>query len=497
MKVPRVKKIELFGLLIIVIIFYKLKIFLTTKGYFPFTFDQGRDLFVAAKMVFEKDFVLIGPTTGIQGIFYGPWWYYFLAPLAIVSGGNPQVFGNFFVLWGALTVICIYFFIRYITGSGLIAFVLAFLSCVTTWMLAPTFIWSPALVPIFLMVFLVSAKKIYENAHAGYFFLLGFCTQMITNGEVPFGLMLTIWVFLSLVIFRKTFFKPKFVYTLIGMALVILPQVLFEFRNNFLVTHSVLSYVNEPKIFGEEFPIAVRFIQRIDQYFGLFSTVFSNGNKTLAILVALFMMFALVILRKNKKEWSDLKENFLFRYSLYLFIFSIFFFTLFKDRVWDYYLIGIPLILLTLTAYILSFTLKIQNMKKTILLFCFIIIAISFPKSMLAPFNSNISGDGGDYKNAKDVMDYISSQNPNNYSIYSFSPAIIDHPFDYLIYWYTRNGKLEKPSPDKEQFYLIIREVSTEKYLTSGWYGDKTRDKSRILEKKEFGGDIVLEKHIR
>ena len=94
-------------------------------------------------------------------------------------------------------------------------------------------------------------------------------------------------------------------------------------------------------------------------------------------------------------------------------------------------------------------------------------------------------------------MDWLISQNPTNYSIYSFSPAIFDYPFDYLIYWYTKQDLFEKPQDNQKLMYLIIRESSTDQYLKSGWYGDKTKDRTQILERQEFPGDLVIEKHLR
>ena len=66
------------------------------KGEFAFTFDVGRDMLVVAEMIDKSRPVLLGPTAGVQGIFYGPWWYYFLSLPLMLSQGNPQ-FAAFFM----------------------------------------------------------------------------------------------------------------------------------------------------------------------------------------------------------------------------------------------------------------------------------------------------------------------------------------------------------------------------------------------------------------
>ena len=94
-------------------------------------------------------------------------------------------------------------------------------------------------------------------------------------------------------------------------------------------------------------------------------------------------------------------------------------------------------------------------------------------------------------------MDYISGQNPQNYSIYAYSPAIFDYPFDYLIYWYQKRGLIQKPRDSEKLIYLIIRDDDKHAYLTRGWYGDKTKDKTTLLDRKEFPGQLILEKHLK
>jgi len=126
-----------------------------------------------------------------------------------------------------------------------------------------------------------------------------------------------------------------------------------------------------------------------------------------------------------------------------------------------------------------------------------VLIILNLKSNLLPPYSVDWQGDGGTYNNEKSVVDYISQQNPHDYSVYAYSPAIFDYPFDYLIYCYERRGLLEKPKDRQNLMYLIIREASSKKYLTSGWYGDKTRDKTEVVDKAEFPGDLLVEKHKR
>src|SRR5947208_1108732 len=67
---------------------------------FAFTYDVGRDMLEIRNIVVNHHLTLIGQTTGIQGIFYGPWWYYILVVPFTLSGGNPQGIAFFIALTG-------------------------------------------------------------------------------------------------------------------------------------------------------------------------------------------------------------------------------------------------------------------------------------------------------------------------------------------------------------------------------------------------------------
>src|SRR3989337_859181 len=54
-----------------------------------FYFDQGRDALVIWDFWKNGKLFLIGPTTGIEGVFRGPWYYWLITPFYILGKGNP------------------------------------------------------------------------------------------------------------------------------------------------------------------------------------------------------------------------------------------------------------------------------------------------------------------------------------------------------------------------------------------------------------------------
>src|SRR3989344_1104036 len=483
-------------LLVLLILNFLLKIPFTSQGFFAFTYDQGRDLLVVSRMVYEGKLTLIGPTTGLQGIFYGPTWYWFLAPLLFLSGGNPQGVANFMGAAAILTIFSIYFLIKYITKNPPLALSLSLVASMSkSWMFAPTLIWSPSLVTFFMVLLFFSVYKIFTSPKPVYFFLLGLLTVLVGDGGEAFGVILTAALLLSPLVFRKQFARKEFLLSILGAFFAASPRIIFDFKHDFLITKSVISYFNQPQVYGAKLSIFERTIEKLDLFWGIFSDSFTRGNKTAGVVFFILLLTAIVFILRNKKMASEIKTDGLFKYCVFLIITLFIGFTYYPDIVWDYYLVGLPIIFLTLISRVFAVLLKKKNLNKITAATLLLLILINFNKGLLNPFKITWLGDGATYRNQKMVMDHIASQNPHEYSFYAFYPAIFDYPFDYLFYWYSKNEKIEAPKDRQNIMFLLIREASSKKYLTSGWYGDKTRDKTTILESESFAGDLVLEKH--
>ncbi|MFH0979684.1 MAG: hypothetical protein V1803_01920 [Candidatus Roizmanbacteria bacterium] len=85
-------KIKILITLFVFFIFFYLRITPIIHKTVPYTYDQGRDFLKAEEMIRDKNITFIGPTTGIQGVFHGVWWYYFLLIPYVLLSGWPQGF---------------------------------------------------------------------------------------------------------------------------------------------------------------------------------------------------------------------------------------------------------------------------------------------------------------------------------------------------------------------------------------------------------------------
>src|SRR5687767_4916905 len=71
-----------------------------------FHYDQGRDALVIWDLIERGKLFLIGPTTGIAGIFRGPFYYYLIAPFYYLGAGNP-VWPAVFLIITSVAALCL------------------------------------------------------------------------------------------------------------------------------------------------------------------------------------------------------------------------------------------------------------------------------------------------------------------------------------------------------------------------------------------------------
>ena len=80
-----------------------------------FHYDQGRDALVIWDLIREPHkLFLIGPTTGLPGVFRGPYYYYLIAPFYFFGQGNP-VYPSVFLAF--LSTLALY--LMYLLGKNI------------------------------------------------------------------------------------------------------------------------------------------------------------------------------------------------------------------------------------------------------------------------------------------------------------------------------------------------------------------------------------------
>jgi len=130
-----------------------------------FYFDQGRDANIIWDFLYKGDLFLIGPTTGIAGIFRGPYYYYLIAPFYWLGNGNPIWPAVFLALTSMLAVLLIYYLGKKIQdrSTGLFAAILASFSfqviIASRWLSNPTPMLFLSVALVWMMILVVEGKK--------------------------------------------------------------------------------------------------------------------------------------------------------------------------------------------------------------------------------------------------------------------------------------------------------------------------------------------------
>lgn len=491
------KRLEYLVFILIIVVAALLRLPLISQGFFAFTFDQGRDLLEVAKIVLDHNLTLIGPTTGLPGIFYGPWWYYFLAPLFLIGQGDPLAITFFFGVIGMATVIFIYLLIRDLTKNKYVALTFAAVVAMSQpFLTSSSQIWSPSLVLPLMIIYLYALSRIFQSLKPVWFLVLGLSSGFIADSGAAFGIVLILATTIASIFFKKQFFKKRYLLFFAGLLIVSLPRIIFDLRNEFLITKSMITWLFSPLVYQEQLSFGQRLINRIDLFLHVFAQTFSQSNKLLSLVPLSFLAISAWItksdLAKNKQSFST---NKMFKFLLVVILLIYFGFSFYPDAVWDYYLVGLPLIFLT--TFALATSQLWQKSAVVTSVFLLLTVAVNFNQKLLSPFSITWQGDGAIYRNQKNVLDDLRKEMRGDYSLYVYTPARFDYPFDYLITWYAGGEKIDYPKDNQKLMYLIIRDDDFHSYLSSGWYGDKTQDKTRLLDRKDYPGNLIVEKHER
>lgn len=266
-----------------------------------FSFDQGRDMVELLKIT-QGDITLIGPTTGIAGLFLGPFYFYALLPGFILGGGSPVALGYWVALIASLSIPASYYLLKPITNAKLAflgATVLAFLPGALN---EARVIWNPTFaVPLLVVSWLflfTSKQKPWLLVPALFSYALSLQTEL---AYTIFLAPLYLW-WLGI---HSTFGKKIYSWKVIGISIALaaatlLPQLIFELKHQFLMTNSVLAELNSGK---EAPPYAIIWEQRPDFLANVIQDqLFGNYRSTRPFFILLLMMLGWMSFKVRRPE---------------------------------------------------------------------------------------------------------------------------------------------------------------------------------------------------
>jgi hypothetical protein len=270
---------------------------------FAYTYDVGRDMLALHSIVYDHRIPLIGPTTGFQGIFYGPWWYYILTLPFILSGGNPQFISFFIGLLGLCAAFLIFLAGRRMGGNFFGLVLASFVSFSPV--LVTVQIWNPYLAYPMISLLLLSLSYVFAQDTTPKQHLLGFLVSglslgLVIDSEIFFGTLFSAGVIVmsSFLLFREMSYK-KLGSFLLGLFIIFSPRILFELRHQFLMTKSFLYLITHgiPQTHYTPFLNREHYIWNV--FFTLWSTTVANKEVSIGLFL-LVMTIVSSILYFNK-----------------------------------------------------------------------------------------------------------------------------------------------------------------------------------------------------
>ena len=272
-----------------------------------FTWDNGRDFF-AVKQIVEGDLTLIGPTSGLQGFFLGPLWFYLGVPGYILSGASPFGFLLSYILLGFVSLPMFWVISHELFKNKKVAILSAYILTILPGSIWGTIrVWNPLIaIPLMSGVFLSLLKARESKFYLGLaFFLLGLTLQ----SEFAYAIFYSLVLFTLIPWIRRKFDIKDFLIAAISFGSTLLPQILFELRHNFIMTNSLFRAMSGDN--QEKITWAHHFSQRPSQLLMATKDLFIRGGAE-SIWPALIILSLLIVglhVAINKKYLKNEKES--------------------------------------------------------------------------------------------------------------------------------------------------------------------------------------------
>lgn len=410
-----------------------------------FTMDQGRDLLDIRHMVYTLTPRLVGPTTSLNGVMLGPFWYYFNLLPFVLTSGNPNAISMWQVFWYQISGIILFVSLRRLDRN---------LASITTtfFMLMPIgfntlrFFWNANSMPIFTTFFFAFLVSILyfplRDAHKFNLSIiaLGFLTGISFQVEAAFGVLF--FPFASCVVWKMSREVRKVLYLLFGFFLTLVPQILFEFRHGFLMSRIFLSEVlGSSSVLGSKIPLA----ERVGDRLSVFLASMRDANHIPQyILVPIFSLLLINFLfRCLQKKTSDSFQKLFFLYFTFL-SFSFVFYILFPQTLKVWYTYSLSVIFVLILGLLTSSLLKVRigSFPAGLLLTIILILSTLFytgvaQNEYLQHYVNRDQNNQSVLRHEITVIDWIYNRaQGQSFIVYSFTPSIYDYAFQYLFWWY-------------------------------------------------------------
>lgn len=459
-----------------------------------FIYDQGRDA-VAMQRIAQGHFVLVGPTTGLNGIFLGPLWWYINLPAFILSGGNPYGIALWDIALSCLALPLFWWVSHKLFQKKFFSVLCAvFLAIIPGSIQASIFVWNPLLSVPLMMATLISIYKARESRTwlAIGFFLLALTLQ----SEFAYAIFFIPVLFFSIPWVRQKFDVKDFLVSGLSIGVTLFPQLLFDIRNHFLMTQTLLRSLHDS---SNSVSWAQQFDQRPQQLIDTGAEILIGRDPQFAWFIPILFLLIIVGFLGVVKNIRSKKEPYIWK-LLALFAFAPYpFFLVWRGNhgyfFWYYischFMFLLPLFFrgLEKLVHIFSFS---KAAKQAVLLFIALCIAVMglisashWYSVVFAPINN--AGTVKMLSAVKTIYNWKNQDRPNEFTVRTYTANVYTEQYDYLFSWYAKAHHISAPSTvllgKEDTWYIVIESRdAAQKFFFDPWYKDATKNGQRIRQ---------------
>jgi len=491
---------ELLGLLAVA--------FLFRIGYFigntiPFAFDHGKDSLAIMDMLLNLSPKFIGPWTSIPGLYFGPGWYYLLAPFYWLFGYNP--------IGGAVIMLLLVLLQIGLAYKYLGKWEAVILTTAPLWFILSKSAWNPypmtllSLVIVILLKLSAETKKLTPR-HA---FGLGLAASFGFHFSAAFAIFYPIIIIAALLIFRIRLKLKAVLLGFIGFALPFLPHLLFELRYNFSQVRAVLAYFQK----GEAHTFGIEKIQSVvttslgEIRLGILPESNYLGAFSLALPLLLVALLIWVAIRTTKSS-KELQRALLLSVLFIAFPIICFFFLHFN--VWYVYA------MVPAAVWLVGSILRRSPfwLRAIYIFLLFLGPVFAYSQYFMGERALLIQGRGFLPIKIQAIELIQEKAGSRRYASYQYVPDIYDFSYQYIYFWKALEGKalpvefsyqpgesayvVQKAEllqhftvaeGDPEVIFYIVEKPENEEFLSRWWDAQQF---SAIEETIELSPEVTL-----
>ena len=412
---------------LIISVFLTLRITPPLGGNFYFTMDQGNDA-VHVRELLHGNPPPLGPETSIFGLFAGPLWYYFLGAGYLIFRGNP--IGGVVALISLNTLFLGILMKKIKVEVSPLSSLFVGLNLTFSWALYNTSRYAFNPFPMVILSFLIIASLIdfHRTRKSKHLFLASIFVGLSFHTDVASALALAIFFGIINVFFmlRKHLLPKQFFYSLCVVALFLSPHVIFELKNDFPQTKTLLKEASNP---GGVFQN--RQVGQISRRFMI--TIAESTFREIPELGLLLFCVALWYFFNNSKSSpsNSFSKWFVYLSLLLTFVSWAFFISNSGWRDWHTAFLS-PLIFI-------SFLLLLSFLPKKLMLLLYLFSLYSHLHIFSIRYFQYLkpADDPSLLINEVKAIDWVYQHSGSQgFYVYNYLPSIYDYPYQYLFWWH-------------------------------------------------------------